>query len=344
MAADRRTATRSVVEQLLAKPGGFSFYQAVEILRATNPEAAPLGHNGPVEEEPLRFRPDSSLDFPATDISGIEPLARTDDAEVQSNRPRYLLTITFLGLYGSSSPLPAFYAEEIAQGDQEMRNRREFLDLFHHRVISLFYRVWKKYRYYVQYRRGGHDTFSRRMLCFAGLGVEAIPASLQIERRERLLGIVGALAMRSRSPGMMASAISRFFENVPTEVEPFRERWVTIAEPQRVRLGQANGTLGADATCGVRLRDISGMFRVHLGPIGFETFRKHLPDGEHHAPLRALVRFLLKDPLAFDLQLSLKEEEVPRLTLDRDGPCRLGWSSWLGGHRDIDLGVVFRGG
>ena len=38
---------------------------------------------------------------------------------------------------------------------------RDFLDIFNHRLISLFYRAWEKYRFPIAYERRDEDTFSQ---------------------------------------------------------------------------------------------------------------------------------------------------------------------------------------
>ena len=95
----------------------------------------------------MRFRPLLSFAFPATDVERVE---RVGDGD--GTRPPYRVTVNFLGLYGESSPLPAFLTEELMADDPEDSPRRDFLDLFHHRLVSLFYRCWQKYRHQVQYR------------------------------------------------------------------------------------------------------------------------------------------------------------------------------------------------
>jgi len=36
-----------------------------------------------------------------------------------------------------------------------------FLDLFGHRMVSLFYRAWERYRFTVAYERGDRDKISK---------------------------------------------------------------------------------------------------------------------------------------------------------------------------------------
>jgi predicted component of type VI protein secretion system len=81
---------------------------------------------------------------------------------------------------------------------------------------------------------------------------------------------------------------------------------------------------------GERLYDRAGRFRIKLGPLGFEEYTQFLPPGKSAAELAELVRFYTGDPLEFDIQLTLKGEEVPELPLGERGMLgRLSWTTWL---------------
>ena len=127
-----------------------------------------IGRSASVADEPLRFRPDLSLAHPSSDVSSVERITGPDGED------RLLVETTFLGLYGTMSPLPSSYAEDVLHDHSEESLVRGFLDIFHHRLIALFYRCWKKYRHHVQYRKGAQDEFSRRLLSLAGLDVEQL--------------------------------------------------------------------------------------------------------------------------------------------------------------------------
>ena len=333
MADENRTTTAPVIGELLRNPRQFSFYQAVRLLLACRQDAVHPGMTGAAGEECLRFRPHASFAFPASDIESVETLESGADRQ-----PVFRMTVNFSGLYGSVSPLPAFYTEELIAGNQLESNRRDFLDLFHHRIISLIYRNWEKYRYYLQFEPGGKDRFSQWMYALIGLGAAAQREGLALDW-ERLLAYIGLLSMRSRSATTLARVLSHYFHDLPVGIEEYIERWVRIDPGQHALLGKANCRLGRDCTIGEEVRDRSGKFRVRIGPLDFATFRTYLPDGSQYRPLRDLVRFSLRDQLEFDTSLTLQQDEIPDLNLAADNTCRLGWSSWLGRSPEQDVSV-----
>ena len=87
-----------------------------------------------------------SLAFPAAEIQRLE--LPEDDA----GQPR--MDVNFLGLTGPQGVLPIYYTQLIAERAR-LRDTaiRDFLDIFNHRMISLFYRAWEKYRFPIGYER-----------------------------------------------------------------------------------------------------------------------------------------------------------------------------------------------
>lgn len=323
MAAEKRPAGHSLEERFFKEGFRFSFFQIVTLLEQYHRPAARVGHQGPAGAEVLRFRPDNSLAFPTSDVVDIERIPASDD------RPaRYRVTTSFLGLYGTTSPLPAFYTEDTLRLDPEEDTVRAFVDLFHHRLISLFYRCWTKYRFDVQFRENGKDEFSGRMFALIGLGTPGL-----LERTDlpvtRLLRYAGLLTQRSRPGSALEVILSDYFEGVPIRILSFIGRWTTISKEQRLKLGKENCRLGLDATVGERVFGRNGQFRIVVGPVGYRTYLQFLPDGESYRSVEGLAALYLRDRLDFDLELQLRGEEVPPLRLTATDPARLGWTTWL---------------
>jgi type VI secretion system protein ImpH len=325
------------MQELLSNCQRFAFFQAVRFLERCHPQSVPLGRQGPAARETIRFRPHASLAFPTCDVEAIEAVEEQDGA-----LPRFQMTVNFLGLYGPASPLPTFYTEDIITTDIDEDYRRNFLDLFHHRAISLLYRCWEKYRYYVQYRPGASDQFSQWMFALIGLGGADLRKESQVYW-PRLLPYLGLLGMHTHSATVLAGVVSHYFGGLPVRLEQCVGRWVPLAVEQWHTLGQTNGTLGVESTLGKRFYDRSGKFRLHIGPLDFATFQKFLPPGAYYQAVRELVMFGMRDQLEFDVDIILQASDIPDLVLSAESPCRLGWSTWLGPRPQHDVSVVFPG-
>src|SRR5947209_644748 len=138
-------ARMSLEEALEQEPFAFDFFQAVRLLQRFSPEREMVGKFVHPNTEVVKFRANPSMTFPASEIQAI------DFAENEPAR----LTVNFMGLTGPLGVMPLCYTEFVIN---RLQNRdsalRDFLDLFNHRIISLFYQAWEKYHFTVPYERG----------------------------------------------------------------------------------------------------------------------------------------------------------------------------------------------
>ncbi len=182
---------RPSVEQELFESGAeFDFFQAVSVLEAIYPDRRPLSSDGLRRKQPLvHFVADSaSTSFAASAIH--EVLAATGEQPV----PR--MVVGFMGLTGPSGVLPTLYTDLLRRIELEGRGPqkyalRDWFDLFNHRLVTLFYRAWKKYRPYATYRdalRGSTTAFEDdsitqvlRSVCGFGLPAQATQLSKLVQ-------------------------------------------------------------------------------------------------------------------------------------------------------------------
>jgi type VI secretion system protein ImpH len=164
----------------------FDFFQAIRVLERLHPDRVPVGLDGPPAREIARFRAHLSMAFPPSQIIALD----APDEE----RPNPLLTVTFFGLYGPSGVLPTHYTQLLMDlvrdvRGPERRSLRDWLDLFNHRFISLFYRAWEKYRFHLAYDRGEatrptQDTFTLGIRSLMGLGTPGHRDRLILRNRQ----------------------------------------------------------------------------------------------------------------------------------------------------------------
>ena len=325
MAGAPRATDSPVMRRLLAEARRFPFFQALRLLEAARPDAAPIGGAGPAQREAIRLRPAADCAFPASDVVDI----REVEGGMAASGPRLQLTTSFLGLYGADSPLPAYFTEAVLWQNDESA-RREFLDVFHHRLLSLFYRAWLKYRYALRFRTGGMDELSPLLLGLVGVATEGCGAVVGMEP-VHLLHYAGLLGSESHSARGLECLLSDELGGVAVRVEECVARWVTIAPEQLSRLGTATARLGDTAVIGRRVFDRAGKFALRIGPVSFALFEALLPGGQALRACLALIHFYLRDPLACDMHVQLHRAEVPTLRLGAADPApRLGWTTWLG--------------
>ena len=323
MAAEGRWQDHPLNRRLLEEPHRFSFYRIVYLLQRMFPAAAPVGTQGPPEREVVRFRADLSMGFSPGDVTTLT----SKDGESE-DLPRFELTTTFMGLYGPASPLPTHFTEELIHEDEGQSIRRPFLDLFHHRMMSLLYRVWEKYRHGIRFRPGGDDPISRLFLLLAGLGDGPGGKTPRVSPI-RLLAYAGLWTQRTRPASALRGILADYFPGIEVEIEQFAGRWLDIPPEEQNRLGGRRTRLGEDVNLGDRIFDRGASFRVRLDHLGIEDFMAFLPPGEKTAELEEIVDRFNSDGLDYEVKLWLLQEEIPRLKVGAP-EARLGWSTWLG--------------
>jgi len=346
--------------RLLSRGWLFDFFQAVWLLERYGTRGSGVGGRGPVEREAIQFRPHVSLGFPPTDVRAIRELPSDGGA------PRYQFDVTFLGLYGTSTPLPLHYAvdllraaeqyepaapDEGAQAETEAVQprpgvaescpTRDFLDIFHHRLLSLFYRAWTKYRYDVTFGMSERDAITDYLLWIIGCSPEWDESVLGLSPI-RLIRYAGVLTQHPRSAVTLEGVLTDYWEEIDFAVEPFHGRWVTLPGEDMNRIGSANCELGHDLTVGEQVYDLSGAFSVSIGPVDWAAYLSFLPDGERFAQTRCLVELYRADPLAFTFEVRINSGQVPELRLSSgDDAGRLGYTSWVRADELDETAVLF---
>ena len=312
-----------VAEKLRREPYAFNFFQAVRLLERFFPERTSVGQFAHPETEVARFGVNPSLAFPASQIQGM---AWPEQKPAQ-------MTVNFMGLTGPEGVLPNPYTtlliERLRFNDSAPR---DFLDIFNHRMISLFYRAWRKYRFDVACEEGERDLFSRHLLSLLGLGTDGL-RDRQAVPDDTLIYYAGLLAQRPRSAQALQQILGDYFE-VPVAIEQFAGGWYRLDRETQCRMSEENNEsdeLGFGAVVGDEVWNQQSKVRVVLGPLTLERYADFLPDGKAWDQLRTWVRFFSNDEWDFEVQLILEREQVPACTLGAEGVSgpQLGWVSWV---------------
>jgi len=323
VAGEARTASDALalLRELEEQPWRFGFFQALRRLECAFADKPRLGRAVKAADDPVRLGQEPSLAFAPSTLARCAPGA-------PGFPPRLL--VYFFGLFGPNGPLP-LHLTEYARGRQRNNNDptfARFADVFHHRLLELFYRAWADAHPAAQFDRGPErDRFGFYVGALCGL------AGPELRRRDAMhdlakLHFAGRFGAHTRPPDGLRGLLEHFF-GAPVEVEEFIGQWVDLPPQSWCRLGQdpGTGTLGRSLTVGARVWDCQHKFRIRFGPLRFATFQRMLPGEETARQLVALVRGYVGDELEWDVNLILSKDDVPPLTLD--GRRRLGWTSWL---------------
>nr|WP_207280798.1 type VI secretion system baseplate subunit TssG [Thiocystis violacea] len=310
----------TLLRALEEAPHGFGFFQALRQLECAYRDQPRIGQTSRPTEEPVRLAQDPSLSFAPSTLASV-----TSD---QPGRPPRM-SVYFLGLFGPNGPLPLHLSEyarerERHAGDETLTR---FADIFHHRLLTLFYRAWANARPTVSFDRPESDRFGVYLGALLGLGM---PSLLGRDAMPDLakLHYAGRLVAQTKHPEGLAAIIQDFF-GLPADIEEFIGHWLKLPRDSQWSLGAspATGRLGLTTIVGPRIWDRQCKFRLRLGPLGLLDYRRLLPGGESLARLVAIVRNYVGDEFDWDLNLVLRKEETPPIQLGTQG--QLGWTTWL---------------
>ncbi len=311
------------IHTLAVRARNIGFFEAVRIIEEHSPGTVPVGHQGPVAQEAVRFNAHLSLAFPASDVVGIE-IERAVDGRLHC-----LLTQSFLGLYGPASPLGPFLTERLMAQDNPLT--QGFLDLINHRLTSLFYRVHAKHHPAQSGTEGAR--FIARLLQLAGL--EDGAASLA---GTRLLAFAGVIGNGGASGESIAAVVSAWLDGAPAVVEPCLPRWTTLPAEACTRLG-AGGIggvggkrLGRDSLAGTRIRNRTTAFGLTIGPVPATTAAALAPGGARHGELRGLLERVNPDLLDCVVDLRVNGSDLPGTRLGSPRAAGAGLGARLGGR------------
>jgi type VI secretion system protein ImpH len=324
------------VGRLLERAPELGFFRLVALVERMCSGSVRVGGDGPFLAEALRFRHDPSLTFNPSDITRASVVSR-EPLQVE-------VTTSFLGLTGSASPLPVHISEELLD-EEGGATQRAFLDLFHHRLLSLLYRGVIKYQLASEATGVGSDAWVRRLLSLAG--VDAVTQRETLDHRTVLM-LMPALVSARRSPSSLASAL-RFvlasdLRGANLDVEPFVGEWVVLDERDRCRLGSRNSRLGMEMVLGARVFDVASRFRIKIGPVDSGAFRQLAAGTPLRAKIDAVVALFVNDWLTYEVAVTVDETRMRLfLSSEGDGP-RLGVDAWLGQYDRKTASVRMRGG
>jgi type VI secretion system protein ImpH len=320
----RETDTLTFLAALAESPHRYDFYQTLRRLECLYDSKPRWGHARRPVDEPVRFGQDPDLSFAPA------PLASFSLGE--GGRPPRL-QVRLFGLLGPNGPLPLHiteYARERLRhaGDPTLTR---FLDLFHHRFLTLFYRAWAQAQPHVNLDRPKDDRFAGYVASFFGLMPNAFRARDTVPDLAKFFH-VGTLIRHVRNAEGLRAILREFFR-VPVDIEQFVGGWMLLAVPQRTYLGRDGAVVGVTAVAGSRVWDRQHRFRICLGPLTLKEYEDFLPGGTCLRKLVDWVRLYASFELDWDVRLRLKKDEVPAARLGAGH--RLGWTTWLG-DRQVD--------
>ncbi len=324
MADTNRSETYALILRLTEKPYSFDFFQAARRLDCANPTGEGIGATGRLSDDPVRFGQRASMAFAPSTISSF--------TQGKGDSP-HRMAVNFFGLLGPNGPMPLHITEYVHEREHNFHDRTltRFLDVFHHRMIAMFYRAWAVNQATASFDRVRYDPLSDRIGTYvaslAGYGSPGLRGRDRVDDLAKL-HYVGHLASHAKNAGGLEAIVSDFFR-VRARVIEFVGHWMDLPADSVCKLGESRqtGLLGSTAVVGSRIWEVQQKFRIRIGPVPLAVYERFLPTGTSFGKLVDWVRNYVGHEYRWDAQLVLRREDTPKTMLGKSG--QLGWTTWL---------------
>lgn len=284
MARETQPAYSRLTSRLEADLKRINFYRFCQLLEKLNPHRPLIGSTSHPGDDPVRFAPHPGMGFPASELKAVEY-----DEEDDSQPP--VIRTTFMGMYGVDSPLPTACLDDITQRREGHEALQGFLDIFSHRILTQFYRIWRKYSYPATFEPGGTDSISQSLLGLVGLGIPgtanhiATPVS-------RFLSLLGVLQQPGKTQEGMQALVTLLAPNTTVKVSPYSLRPVVVSRPLGFD-GDDDFLLDGNTPLGDEAMDANSQLLIALSSDNAQEFHGWKPDGLLYQDFLVMLRVWL---------------------------------------------------
>ncbi|GGP73148.1 type VI secretion system baseplate subunit TssG [Shewanella ulleungensis] len=300
------------LQAIIDSPTEHDFYQAVyqfqQQLGQGREQGYKVGFDAIPQQELLRFKSDQHLGFPGQAISDVQPIKYNQDDKLAAD-----MHVSFMGLTGPSGVLPSHYTELLLERLRlKDTGMRDFYDLFNHRIISLFYRAWEKYRFSVNYQSSTAckpDSFTHVLSLLSG---------------KKSINRYYAGFNHTKTPS--AESLRRMlndFTGCQVEVCSFQGRWQHLSQTEQTRMASRSmpegqyARLGVDASIGSRVWDINSSVSINIKPKEGATVTQFMPGAASYEALKDLVSGYLGQSVKYKIFLEIKQKDAPTAQLSK---------------------------
>ncbi|MBP6115861.1 MAG: type VI secretion system baseplate subunit TssG [Neisseriaceae bacterium] len=149
------------IDDLIQRPEGHQFHQFCRLLAAALPAGQRLGEGESIAADGVQFCSWPLLGFPSSEL-------KRSTREYHYHYIHPVVFTTFMGFVGTDGVMPNWLIATAAQKNAGTEHLNAFFDVFHHRIVTQYYRIWQKYRLAAQYEVSAEDALSQALLALLG--------------------------------------------------------------------------------------------------------------------------------------------------------------------------------
>lgn len=266
-----------------------------------------VGTDALPRRESIRFKVPQHLGFPG---EALETIVKPKNC----NQP-YELEVNLLALTGASGVMPRHFSDRVIErSKQKDDGLRDFLDIFNHRLISLYHRAWEKYRFPLQYHQkliAGSDPISQTLHSIVG------------SRKDLQVMFGGLFSNEVRSAQALKQMLS-VLSGCEIAITENIGRWIRLAPSEQTRVAcRANpegqhAQLGMGALIGSKTWDVGSVVEIAIVADSPEAVFKMMPNSELVGAMLQLAEAYLPGHIKTRWVLIAKHRDMPMCKLGQE--------------------------
>ncbi|MDO6548650.1 type VI secretion system baseplate subunit TssG [Pseudoalteromonas carrageenovora] len=311
-----------MIKQIISQASQIDFYKAVFIienqLKKHGLDYRHVGYDSSPKQELIKFTATQKFGYPGNAITKLEETGFEDGMH------KVNMQVSFMGLTGCSGALPQFYSELVMQRLRyKDTTMRDFYDMFNHRLISLYYRAWKKYKpslNHVNYEKN-KDPYTQILGLLSG------------GYNEHQLHFSGLYSRKIRNAFDLKNVLSSYL-GCDVSIKQMVGQWHELKAQEQTRLASQalyegqHARLGVDTMIGNKVWDVSSNIEIHIKSDDPDKAKQLLPKGPLFEIANKITKDYVGNAINFRLVIESNFQNLGAAKLSKN-ECQLGANSFL---------------
>lgn len=327
----------------------YDWFAALLLCESSYLDKKRIGDIAKPNEEYIRLGQKPTLIFPAQAIYGLN----------RQTNPPWLMQY-FFGVFGSNGALPLHLTEYAIE--QERYNKdivfTRFVNIFHHRSLSLFYRGWRLAQPTADFFPDDNLSFAKKIESLVGVaelkkvyfGADDVDKkyvkSLKVlsngeENFEQRLSVfyksyVFRLAKASKNVESLKLLLENFI-HAPVEIKTNHIEYLSKQNNYCSLLGKNESTLGNGMQLGSKVLSAQSSIIIVVGPIDLDDYNKLLLSS-----YKNILIDIIKKIIGLTISIKIEFKVKRSLSLTFKSGLVLGHNCWLGASNKVSKAATLK--
>ncbi len=351
------SAIPNLIKDVLKNPQQYTFSQIIHLLGLWLMPSKGFENNKLLRQN-LRFRPALTLGFTPTDVESVK-LSYADPNEenkgitshlvqvdpIEEIPERIEITATFYGLYGTNSPLPKSYTEQLlTELAEDSSVKRDFLDILNNQFYLLHTFMTLNINPWYKWKSTYNQDAGQMLMALASYGNKELRNQLQDE--DMFLRCSRFFFHKTRSSSGLKAMLCDIIGWKKIRIYTNEMRIVRIPDYQRAQLGVLNTTLSRDCSLGDTVKCYTDKLHIELFDVDGATLNRLRPNTKFTNLLHTIIMNYCHNISEYEVTLSMRANETQtsclggfqHSTTNAEQPnfACLGHNTWLINMADDD--------